>query len=157
MISVKKLVSLLLICVLATSFFGCDPLYGHNEAKCAEAHLNFSLDGASLVETYTDRGYDGSVCYHVFSVPDGFGYKLNYSKWQFGEIPEEAMGILEASSRLNGESVISFPAVEGGVYYYDLFNDGENERFCLAVLDMENDILYYFFASGQGINYPRNK
>ena len=155
--SVKKLISFLLICILVTSFFGCDLLYGHNEVKCAEAHLDLDLNGASLVEEYTDRGYDGSVCYHVFAVPDGFEYKLNYSKWQGGEIPEEAIEILKASSCLNGESVISFPTVEGGVYYYDLFNDGKNERFCLAVLDMENDILYYFFASGQGINYPRNK
>ena len=156
MVKSQKIVALLLLCAIVSSFFGCDSVNKHNELRCVEKRLGISLTSALLVDSYTDRGYDGSVCYHVFSVPEGFDNMLN-SEWQDGEISAEALAICEESSYANGEKVINFPTVEGGVYYYDIFNDGENERVCLAVLDSESNILYYFFASGQAIQYPNDR
>jgi hypothetical protein len=156
-ISVKRFVSLVLILVLALSLLGCDLLFGHDEMGCAEGRLCVSLEGATLVKDHRDQGYDGSLCYHVFSVPDGFEYGLDYSKWRIGNVPTEALEICEESFTYNGRQYADFPIVDDGIYYYDLFNDGKNERFCLAVLDKENDILYYFFATGQAVDYPDNR
>ena len=47
--------------------------------------------------------------------------------------------------------------MNNGFYYYEHYHDAENERVYFAVLDTENDVLYYFYASGQAINYPNNR
>ena len=157
MLKIKKIFVLLLVALVAFSLVNCGLLYGrHLEKRCVEKALEVSLENASLLENYRDNGIDGAICYHAFSVPDGFEDQLS-DQWKSGAAPNEAMGICDASSYLNGKKVINFPTVEGGLYYYDYFNDGKNERIYLAVLDTDNDVLYYFFASGQAIIYPRNK
>lgn len=157
MLNLKKTGMLVLIILLSFSLVNCGLLVDrHSEERCVERALDVSLENASLLENHRDHGYDGTLCYHAFSVPDGFEDQLS-DQWKNGSAPAEAMEICNASSYQNGKRVINFPTVDGGLYYYEYFNDGENERIRLAVLDTDDNVLYYFFASGQAIIYPRNK
>ena len=153
MVKIQKIIVLLLLCAIVSSFFGCDSVNKHNELRCVEKRLGISLTSALLVDSYTDRGYDGSICFHAFSVNDELEAELEKTLTN-GVIPSEAKAICEASSQVNGEAMYAFPIEDQGFYYYDYFNDGRNSRICYALLDTSNDILYYFFASGQAIQYP---
>ena len=153
MVKIQKIIVLLLLCAIVSSFLGCDSVNKHNELRCVEKRLGISLTSALLVDSYTDRGYDGSICFHAFSVNDELEAELEKTLTN-GVIPSEAKAICEASSQVNGEAMYAFPIEDQGFYYYDYFNDGTNSRICYALLDTSNDILYYFFASGQAIQYP---
>ncbi len=156
MVKIQKIVALLLLCAIVSSFLGCDFVNKHNELRCVEKRLGISLTSALLVDSYTDIGYDGSVCFHAFSVNDELEAELEKTLTN-GVIPSEAKAICEASSHINGKVMFDFPAEEQGFYYYDYFNDGKNSRVCYALLDTSSDILYFFFASGQAIQYPNGR
>ena len=156
MFKVKKILALTLVVILAFGMIGCDFLFEHDERSCVERKLEIDLQGASLIENYYDPGFDGYMCYHVFAVNDGFENELS-EKWIYGDIPSEAKDICEASSSINFERVMNFPNMNNGFYYYEHYRDSENKRVYFAVLDTENDVLYYFYASGQSINYPNNR
>lgn len=154
MIKIQKIVALILVALLVSSFLGCEFFsMEHSELKCVETKLGIELTGATLVGSYQDKGYDGSICFHAFSVNDELEAELDKTLTN-GVIPSEAKAICEASSQVNGEAMYAFPIEDQGFYYYDYFNDGRNSRICYALLDTSNDILYYFFASGQAIQYP---
>ena len=154
MVKIKKIVALILVALHVSSFFGCEFFSTeHSELKCVETKLSIELPGATLVGSYQERGYDGSICFHAFSVDNELKTKLEKTLTN-GAIPSEAKAICEASSHVNGKVMYAFPIEDQGFYYYDYFNDGTNSRICYALLDTSNDILYYFFASGQAIQYP---
>ena len=154
MIKIQKIVALILVALLVSSCIGCAFFSTeHSELKCVEKKLGISLTGATLVGSYQEMGYDGSICFHAFSVNDELEAKLEKTLTN-GTIPSDAKAICEASSHINGKVMYAFPIEDQGFYYYDYFNDGTNSRICYALLDTSNDILYYFFASGQAIQYP---
>ena len=154
MVKIQKIVALILVALLVSSCIGCAFFSTeHSELKCVETKLGIELTGATLVDSYQDKGYDGSVCFHAFSVNDELEAELEKTLTN-GVIPSEAKAICEATSKVNGEAMYAFPIEDQGFYYYDYFNDGTNSRICYALLDTTNDILYYFFASGQAIQYP---
>lgn len=157
MVKIQKIVALILIALLVLLCIGCAFFSTeHSELKCVERKLGIELRGAVLVESYQEMGFDGSICYHAFSVNDELKKKLE-GVLTTGVIPTEAKGICEASSHVNSEVMYVFPEMDYGSYYYDYFNDGENSRVCYALLDTTSDILYYFFASGQAIQYPNGR
>jgi hypothetical protein len=156
MFKFNKIFVLMLVAIFALHLIGCDFLFKHDGNACVERKLEINLQDASLIENYYDPGFDGRMCYHAFTVNDGFENELG-KKWLKGTIPTEAIDICEASSFVNGRRVINFPTMSYGLYYYEHYRDSENERVYFAVLDTSNDILYYFFASGQAIQYPNNR
>ena len=157
MVKIQKIVALILVALLVSSCIGCAFFSTeHSELKCVERKLGIKLTGATLVGSYQDKGYDGSICFHAFSVNDELKAELEKTLTN-GVIPSEAKAICEASSHVNGKVMYAFPIEDQGFYYYDYFNDGTNSRICYALLDTSNDILYYFFASGQAIQYPNRR
>ena len=156
MVKIKKILALILVAIFSLGLIGCDFLFEHDEVACIESKLEINLEDASLIENYYDSGFDGHMCYHAFTVNDGFENELG-EKWICGPIPTEAKDICEASSSVNWERVMNFPNMNNGFYYYEHDRDFENERVYFAVLDTSNDILYYFFASGQAIQHPNNR
>jgi len=156
-IKFSRIVALILVALLVSSFIACAFFRTeHSELECVERKLGVRLSGASLTESYRDHGYDGSICYHAFSVNDELKKKLEKTLTS-GVIPSEAKAICEASSHVNGKIMFAFPETDYGVYYYDYFNDGTNSRVCYALFDADNKVLYYFFASGQAIQYPNGR
>ena len=157
MIKIQKIVALILVALLVSSCIGC-AFFGteHSELKCVERKLGIKLTGATLVGSYQEKGYDGSICFHAFSLNEELKAELEKTLTN-GTIPSEAKAICEASSHVNGKVMYAFPIKDQGLYYYDYFNDGINSRVCYALLDTSNDILYYFFASGQAIQYPNER
>ena len=156
MFKFKKMFVLTLVVILALGLIGCDFLFEHDERACVERKLEINLQDASLIEDYYDFGFDGRMCYHAFAVNDEFENELS-EKWTFGPIPSEAKDICEANSSVNFERVMNFPNMNNGFYYYEHYRDSENERVCFAILDTSNNVLYYFSASGQAIQYPNNR
>ena len=157
MVKIQKIVALILIALLVSSCIGC-AFFGteHSELKCVERKLGIELRGAVLMDSYQEMGFDGSICYHAFSVNDELKKKIE-GVLTTGVIPSEAKAICEESSHINGKVMFAFPEEEQGFYYYDYFNDGTNSRVCYALLDTTYGILYYFFASGQAIQYPNGR
>ena len=157
MVKIQKIVALILVALLVSSCIGCAFFSAeHSELKCAERKLDIKLTGATLVGSYQEMGFDGSICFHAFSLNDELKAELEKSLTN-GVIPSEAKAICEESSHINGKVMFDFPAEEQGFYYYDYFNDGRNSRVCYALLDTTYGILYYFFASGQAIQYPNGR
>ena len=157
MIKIQKIVALILVALLVSSCIGCAFFSTeHSELKCAERKLDIKLTGATLVGSYQEMGFDGSICFHAFSLNDELKAELEKSLIN-GFIPSEAKAICEASSHVNGKIMFAFPETDYGVYYYNYFNDGTHSRVCYALLDTSSDILYYFFASGQAIQYPNER
>ena len=157
MIKIQKIVALILVALLLSSCIGC-AFFGteHSELKCVEKKLGIKLTGATLVGSYQEKGYDGSICFHAFSLNEELKAELEKTLTN-GTIPYEAKAICEASSHVNGKVMYAFPIEDQGFYYYDYFNDGKNSRVCYALLDTTYGILYYFFASGQAIQYPNER
>ena len=157
MIKIQKIVALILVAWLVSSCIGCAFFSTeHQELKCVERKLGIKLTGATLVGSYQEMGFDSSICYHAFSVDNNLKAELEKTLTN-GVIPSEAKAICEESSHINGKVMFAFPSEEQGFYYYDYFNDGTNSRVCYALLDTTYSILYYFFASGQAIQYPNGR
>ena len=150
MLKLKRIFSLMLVMVLAFSLAGCDFMYEYSAKKFVANKFNVSLRKAEIVDNFYEWGFDGIIRYHALRVKDGFENELG-DEWLAGPIPAEARNVCEASSVINGEKVINFPAVRNGFYYYEYYRNGEDKRVYLVVLDTLNDMLYVFFASGHAV------
>ena len=157
MLKMKRIISLLIVVILAFSMFSCvsnDEERAKNLVYKTTILNKRDLRDAKLTHIYEDKGWDGSLYYYVFAVEDGFASNLeNY----LTSLPlsEEARGFYEKSSVLNGESVADIPDIENGYYYYLNDSDASDERVYLVVFDASSGILYYFAATGQAVRFPR--